>query len=82
MQLIEDWRKVALKAWSSRLAWLSAILSALEVILPYFTGLVDPGTFAILAVLVSAAAAVSRVIAQPETLPAPVLPADAKETRL
>lgn len=83
MQLIDNWKAVAAKAWSSRLAWLSAVLSALEVILPYFTGLVDPGTFAVLAVLVSAAAGIARVVAQPETLPGPALPViDDEETRL
>jgi hypothetical protein len=75
MQLIDNWLEVAKKAWSSRLAWLSAILSTLEVVLPYFTGLVPPGTFAILAVAVSAAAAIARLVAQPETLPAAATPA-------
>ena len=74
MQLIDNWLAVAKKAWSSRLAWLSAILSAIEVVLPYCTGLVPPGTFAILAVVVSAAAAIARLVAQPEMLPAPALP--------
>lgn len=72
MQLIDNWRAVATKAWSSRLAWLAAILSALEVALPFFDGLlpVDKGAFAALALLVSAAAGVARLVAQPATLPA------------
>jgi hypothetical protein len=72
MQLIENWKQIALKAWSSRLAWLSALLSATEVALPFFDGLlpVEKGTFAILALLVSAGAGIARLVAQPETLPA------------
>ena len=65
MQLIENWKQIAVKAWSSRLAWASAILSGLELVLPYFTGLVPPGLMAIIAVLVSVAAAVARLVDQP-----------------
>jgi hypothetical protein len=72
MQLIDNWKAVALKAWSSRLSWLAAVLSAAEVALPFFDGLlpVDRGVFAALALLVSSGAAVARLYAQPKTLPA------------
>ena len=79
MQLIDNWKAVATKAWSSRLAWLAAILSAVEAALPFFSGLLplEPGTFAALALLASAAAGIARVIAQPATLPPAARPRDA-----
>jgi len=68
--LIDNAREVLLKAWSIRLALLSALLSAMEVALPFFTDFVPPNTMAVLAVLTSAAAAIARLVAQPNTLPA------------
>lgn len=75
MVLIEDWKLVLAKAWSMRLILLSGLLSGLEagmpMIISFFEPLaiIPPGTFAILAVLVSAAAGVSRLVAQPQSLP-------------
>lgn len=69
MELIEDAKQVLLKAWSVRLALLSAALSALEVALPFFTTFIPPNTMAILAVCTSAGAAVARIVAQPNSLP-------------
>lgn len=71
MQLIEDWKKVALTAWSSRLAWAAAVFSALEVALPFFDGLlpISKGSFALLALIVSSAAGIARLVSQPKTLP-------------
>lgn len=71
MQLIDNWKAVATSAWSSRLAWLSVLLSAAEMCVPFLDGLlpVSRGTFAGLALLVSAAAGVARLVAQPDTLP-------------
>ena len=66
MNLIDNWKAVATKAWSMRLALLSAVLSALEVCLPYLDGTMPRGRFAMLAVLVSVGAAVARLVAQPE----------------
>lgn len=66
MELIEDAKTVLLKAWSIRLALLSALFSAAEVALPFFTGLIPPHTMAILAVFTSAGAAVARLVAQPK----------------
>lgn len=71
MTLIEDWKLVLAKAWSMRLILLSSLLSGLEAAMPLITdffqplGIIPPGTFAILAVLVSAAAGISRLVAQP-----------------
>lgn len=69
MTLIDNAREVLLKAWSIRLALLSAILSAAEVALPFFTDFIPPHTMAILAVVTSAGAAVARLVAQPNSLP-------------
>ena len=49
-----------------RLIALSAILSGAEVALPYLDFHFERGTFAVLAGVVSLAAAVARVLAQPE----------------
>ena len=65
MTLVDDAKTILIKAWSIRLALLSAALSAAEVALPYFTDFVPPNTMAILAVVTSASAAVARVVAQP-----------------
>lgn len=65
MNLIDNWKAVAVKAWSMRLVALSVILSALEVALPYLDHRFERGTFAALAALVSIAAAVARLVAQP-----------------
>ena len=65
MTLIENWRSIFKKAWSMRLALLSATFSALEVGLPYFTDFIPPNTMAILATLAAAGAAIARIVAQP-----------------
>lgn len=75
MTLIENWRTVLAKAWSLRLILLSGLLSGLEVAMPSISSFFEPldlipqGTMAILAVLVSAAAGISRIVAQPKSLP-------------
>ena len=66
MHFIDNWKAVAKKAWSMRLIALSAILSAAEVALPYFDFGMRPGMFAGLALAVSLAAAIARLVAQPE----------------
>ena len=69
MTLIDDAKTVLLKAWSIRLALLGACFSAAEVALPFFTDFVPPRTMAALAIFASAGAAVSRLVAQPVSLP-------------
>lgn len=72
MTLIPNWREVLRKAWSVRFILGAALLSGLEVALPLIqTQLVEAqvipnGSMAVLAALVSAAALVARVKAQPE----------------
>lgn len=66
MELIQDAKTVATKAWSVRLAMLGAVFSAAEVALPFFSPFVPEKTMAILALVASAGAAVARVVAQPK----------------
>lgn len=66
MNLIENWQKVAKKAWSFRLAILSAALSGAEVVVPLFVDAIPRGPFAALSFLTVMGAAVARVIAQPK----------------
>lgn len=69
MKLIDEWRRVAMKAWSVRMALLSALLSGAEFALPMLPdGLVEAigrGRFAAAAFVLSLAAGVARVVAQP-----------------
>jgi len=68
MSLVANWRRVLQRAWSIRFIAASIVLSALEVGISVFTD--DPplprATFAALAVAVTIAAAVARIVAQPE----------------
>lgn len=72
MNLIENWRTVLAKAWSVRFIVAAALLSGLEVALPIIqqqleeANVIPRGAMALLAALVSAAALVARVKAQPE----------------
>ena len=73
MTLLENWREVAAKAWSVRLILLAGLLSGIEVAMPQITSFFDvldifpPGSMAVLSALVSAAALIARLLAQPET---------------
>lgn len=66
MILIDDAATVLKKAWSIKLSILSAVFSAAEVALPFFTGIVPPHLMAVLAVFTAAGAAAARLIAQPK----------------
>lgn len=65
-QLKNDWRDVLRYAWSIRFIALSALLSAVEFIIPVF--MENPplprGLFAVLAFAVSVAAFFARIVAQ------------------
>ncbi|MES2667413.1 MAG: hypothetical protein V4712_15045 [Pseudomonadota bacterium] len=65
--LIDNWKTVAARAWSVRLALLSALLSGAEVALSLLDastlGLPDR-SFAMLAALTATAAAMARLFAQ------------------
>lgn len=75
MTLVNDWQGILKKAWSMRLILLAGLLSGLEAAMPAISNffqlldIIPPGTFAILSVLVSAGAGISRLVAQPKSLP-------------
>ncbi len=66
MSLVSNWRRVLRHAWSIRLSALAGLLNASEVVVQVFID--NPPiprlTFAVLAGLVSLAAAVARFVAQ------------------
>lgn len=64
MKPIPDWREVLRKAWSLRLMLLAAVLSALEVALPFFQPDLPRGWFALLSGLTVGGAFVARLVAQ------------------
>jgi len=64
MKLIWNWRDVLRKAWSLRLMLLAAVLSGIEVALPFFASEFPRGIFAVLSFLSVASAFVARLIAQ------------------
>lgn len=63
--LLPDWKRILRRAWSLRLAVLSALLSSIEVILPMFVDSLPRNVFAVLAMLAAIAAGVARIVAQP-----------------
>ena len=79
MQLIPNWREVISHAWSMRLIAIAAVLEAIEVALPYFSDAMPSGVFSITGLIVSVAALVARIVAQPRTLPAPVVIVDSQD---
>lgn len=66
MHLVSNWRDILRTAWSVRFMILAAIFTALEVALPLLEGYlpIPPGVFAALSGFSSAAAFLSRFIAQ------------------
>lgn len=69
MHLIWNWRQVLKRAWSIRLTLIAAALGGLEFGFQVFMDNppIPRGTFAALGALVSAAAAIARVVSQPST---------------
>ena len=66
MRLIDDWVKVLRKAWSIRLIVLAGLLSQVEVLLPMFSDSMPRGVFAGVSLMVTVAAIVARLTAQPK----------------
>lgn len=62
--LLNDWKQVLKKAWSVRLMALAFILTALEVMLPFFNDSFPPRVFAVASGLAVAGAFVARLVAQ------------------
>lgn len=68
MKLIDEWRVIIRKAWSFRLLALAGVLSGVEVILPYFGDAIPRGIFTGLSFLVTCAALIARIVAQPKMM--------------
>lgn len=66
MKLITNWKQILKKAWSVRLLIVAALLSGIEVALPFFADQVPRGPFAALSFLAVASAFVARLVAQKE----------------
>lgn len=64
MKLTTEWKKIIKKAWSIRLMVVAALLSGIEVILPFFSGSIPKGSFAGLSFLAVSSAFVARLVAQ------------------
>ena len=66
MRLIHDWQRVLRYGWSIRLIIAAALLSGLEVILPMFSDAIPRNVFALLSLVVTVAAFIARITAQPK----------------
>ncbi len=66
MNLIEDAARIARRAWSMRLIYVSILLGACDMAMPYFAPEKPSRAFGALALLVTAAAGVARLVAQPK----------------
>lgn len=64
--LIPDWKRILTKAWSVRLMYLAGALSAIEAVLPLFQSRIPHGLFAIGTLVITFAAVVARLVAQPK----------------
>ena len=64
--LLDDWRKIARRAWSIRLSIVAACFTAAEVVMPLFGDVLPRGVFVLLAFSASIGAAIARLVAQPE----------------
>ena len=64
--LLDDWRKIARRAWSIRLSIVAAIFTAAEVVVPLFGDVLPRGLFVLFAFSASIGAAIARLVAQPE----------------
>ncbi|MDE2452740.1 MAG: hypothetical protein KGL43_04035 [Burkholderiales bacterium] len=63
--LIADARHVARRAWSFRLALLSALFSGLQFAVPFMGDLLPPRVLVVLALVSGVGSAVARVVPQP-----------------
>lgn len=62
--IIPNWRKVLRKAWSVRLMILAALMSGIEIALPFFSDKFPRGVFTALSFVVVSGAFVARFVAQ------------------
>lgn len=68
MKLLDNWREIARKAWSVRLALLAAFLGAVEIVVQFVAATQPTPYFAMASALTSFAAAVARIVAQPKSM--------------
>jgi membrane protein YdbS with pleckstrin-like domain len=66
MKLVSDWTRIARRAWSVRLALLSAVLGAAEIGVQFLAASKPTPYFAMAAAFTSLAAAIARIVAQPK----------------
>jgi uncharacterized integral membrane protein len=64
LQFYDNWREILKRAWSLRLMALAAVLSGVEVALPFFQESFPRGVFALLSAAAVAGAFVARLVAQ------------------
>lgn len=64
MRLSTNWKLILKKAWSVRLLIVAAILSGIEVALPFFADTLPRGPFAALSFVAVGMAFVARLVAQ------------------
>lgn len=63
--LIDDAKNIFKKAWSIRLALISAVFSTLEVALPFFTDILPARSMAALALISALGSVFMRLVYQP-----------------
>lgn len=66
--IIQNWRKVLRKAWSLRLMFLAALMSGIEIALPFFADAFPRGVFAGLSFVAVSGAFVARFFVQKDLL--------------
>lgn len=64
LRLYDNWRDIVRRAWSIRFMLVAGLLSAVEVVLPFFADVFPRGAFAALSGLSVGAAFVARLVAQ------------------
>jgi len=69
MKLVGDWRRVLLRASSLWVTYGGVVLAAIYANLPLFSELLGPEVFGYAMMTVGVAAAIARIIKQPESLP-------------
>lgn len=64
MKLLDDWKRIARKAWSVRLMLAAGVLSGAEAVVPMLGGYLPRRAFAIVVFVVVMGALVARFVAQ------------------
>lgn len=64
MKLYDNWKDILKRAWSIRFMVLAAVLSGIEVILPFFNESIPKNIFAALSFVCVSAAFIARLVAQ------------------